>query len=84
MRLFIMVRDADPTGFSGVGEVAEGVQFTDGTVAIRWAGRHRSTVVWANMEDARAVHGHQGLTRFEFILERGAEVDTPTAPHAED
>jgi hypothetical protein len=73
-----MVRDEDPTGYSGTGEVAEGVEFTDGTAVIRWQGDHRSTVVWSDLASARAVHGHDGRTRFEFLDERGAEVGIPT------
>ena len=36
----------------------EGVQFSDGTVAIRWLTAKRSTAVWASMDDAMAIHGH--------------------------
>lgn len=80
MRQFVMVRDEDTTGYSGTGEVADGVVFPDGTTVIRWRGDHRSTVVWADLEEARAVHGHDGRTRF---------VDTTwdttcTREHAED
>lgn len=64
MRTFVMVRDEDVTGCSGVGVVADGVVFPDGTVAIRWRGDHRSTVVWDDIEGAIAVHGHDGRTRF--------------------
>ena len=64
MRTFIMVRDEDVSGVSGTGVVADGVVFPDGTVAIRWRGDARSTVVWATLAEAEAVHGHDGRTRF--------------------
>lgn len=36
----------------------EGVEFSDGSVAIRWMTAKRSTAVWANMDDMLAIHGH--------------------------
>lgn len=67
MKLFIMVRDEDVSGVSGTGIVAEGVEFDDGTTAIRWFGDHRSTVIWSNRDSAEAVHGHDGRTRFVAV-----------------
>lgn len=61
-RPFILRRTVDHTGVSGAGDVAEGVLFSDGTTVIRWRGRYASTVVWASLDDALAVHGHDGAT----------------------
>ena len=36
----------------------EGVEFSDGTVAVRWMTERRSTSLWASLEDLMAVHGH--------------------------
>ena len=36
--------------------VADGVEFPDGTVVIRWRGTHRSTVTWPNLHTALAIH----------------------------
>lgn len=36
----------------------EGVEFDDGTVAVRWLTAKRSTSVWASLDDMLAVHGH--------------------------
>lgn len=64
MRRFHLQRDTDVSGVSGTGRVAEGVEFTDGTVVIHWiAGEHRSTVVWADMAGPEAIHGHGGATQ---------------------
>jgi hypothetical protein len=63
MKTFTLYRDKDVSGISGTGAVAEGVQFTDGVVVLRWRGEHSSTVVWASIDDALAIHGHAGLTR---------------------
>lgn len=36
----------------------EGVEFSDGTVAVRWLTAKRSTSVWNSLEDMLAIHGH--------------------------
>ncbi len=64
MRRFHLERETDVTGVSGTGTVAEGVEFTDGTVVIRWVvGEHRSTVVWPDWHAVEAIHGHDGATQ---------------------
>lgn len=68
MRRFVLRRSVDVSGVSGLGDVAEGCQFADGTVAIRWStGEHRSTVIWSSVEAAEAVHGHNGATRVHWL-----------------
>lgn len=64
MKTFHLQRDQDETGISGTGKVAEGVQFDDGKVVLRWVtGDHRSTVIWDDMESVEVIHGHGGKTR---------------------
>lgn len=71
MRRFKLVRDMDVTGVSGTGVIAEGVEFSDGTVVLRWfankSGLGRSTAVWANQADMLSVHGYNGGTRMEYL-----------------
>lgn len=67
MKGFLLVRDEDVSGVSGTGKVAEGVEFTDGKVAIRWYGDSKSTVVWDSLDDAIKIHGHDGRTRVEWV-----------------
>jgi hypothetical protein len=67
MRRFELHRDVDVSGVSGTGTVAEGVLFGDGTAVVRWLGDRPSTVVWRRVEDAMAVHGHGGATRFVWL-----------------
>ncbi|MFI9203317.1 hypothetical protein [Streptomyces sp. NPDC053048] len=71
-RPFALHRTLDHTGVSGTGIVAEGVLFTDGTAVIRWRGPHASTVIWASLDDALAVHGHDGATVPLFADEQPA------------
>lgn len=65
MKTFHLQRETDVTGISGTGVVAEGVEFSDGCVVIRWVtGAHRSTVQWdGGIEDVYAIHGHGGATQ---------------------
>lgn len=68
-RTFAMIRRQDVTGASGIGHVADGVVFPDGTTVVRWRGDNPSTVVWPSWQAAEAVHGHGGAT--EFVWEDG-------------
>ena len=70
MRRFHLHRRSDITGISGTGKVAEGVQFSDGTVVVRWliAGTVRpshvrpTTVVHDDIDSVIGLHGHNGAT----------------------
>ena len=66
-RRFRLYRHKDPSGVSGTGWVAEGVQFTDGAVALRWPGEHPCTVPWDSIDRIIAVHGHGGLTEVRWL-----------------
>lgn len=65
-RLFELHRDADETGVSGTGIVAEGVVFGDGTVALRWKTDMASTTLFDDVEQMLQVHGHGGATRLVY------------------
>lgn len=68
VRRFELHRDVDVSGVSGIGVVAEGIEFSDGTTVIRWtAGEHRSTVVWPDLHSVEVIHGHGGATRIHWI-----------------
>jgi hypothetical protein len=72
VRTFVLLRDVDVSGVSGVGKVAEGVEFTDGTVALRWLDRGNGTpssvVFWDHgLRSVERVHGHDGHTRIVFL-----------------
>ena len=66
MRRFRLFRDVDVSGVSGTGYVAEGIEFKDGSVAVRWYGQWPSTSVWDSAEAMTAVHGHGGTTRIKW------------------
>lgn len=74
-RRFVLIRDADITGISGTGIVAEGIEFSDGTTVMRWleAGTARpehvrpTTVVHESVESVVGLHGHGGATRVVWV-----------------
>lgn len=72
MRRFVLRRDVDVSGVSGTGVVAQGVEFDDGTVAMRWLTAHRSTVFWADIVDAMTVHGHDDASKLIWLDYKGA------------
>lgn len=83
MRCFELIRDVDHTGISGTGTVAQGVQFDDGTVALRWLDHatpevHRTngvrptTVIHESIGSVLALHGHAGATELVWV-----RVDVP-------
>jgi hypothetical protein len=66
-RRFALVRQADPSGVSGTGVVAHGVQFDDGHVVVRWDSDSPSTSLWNSMADLLSVHGHEGATIVQWM-----------------
>jgi hypothetical protein len=69
-RRFELVRHRDVSGVSGTGVVAEGIEWSDGTVALRWGGHYPTTTVWQDGIDALlAIHGHNGATVIRWLDE---------------
>lgn len=67
-RPFVLLRYTDVSGVSGTGVVAQGVEFIDGTVALRWLSDWPTSVVFHDrgMDAVRAVHGHGGATEIRY------------------
>jgi hypothetical protein len=72
MRPFRLCREADPTGISGTGMVAEGIEFSDGSAVVRWLIDWPTSVVFheRGMASVEALHGHGGQTRVVFAEEK--------------
>jgi len=84
---FHLQRDTDHTGVSGTGTVADGVIWPDGTATLRWRGKYASTVHWASIGDAKAVHGHGGDTRIvldDEPTQRLARIAEAHQPHIDE
>ena len=67
IRRFKLVRDEDVSGVSGIGVVAEGVQFSNGRSVLNWTTQYKSTAVYDSIEELDAIHGHNGRARIEWI-----------------
>lgn len=66
-RRFVLNRLEDETGISGVGLVAQGVEFEDGQCVLRWLTEHRSTAVYPSVDTLLHLHGHSGKTRVDWV-----------------
>lgn len=69
MQTFKLYRHEDPSGVSGIGYVAEGVQFSSGKCVLSWTTGHQSIAVYDSMADLVAIHGHDGATRVRWLPE---------------
>lgn len=67
MRDFILIRDKDVTGRSGIGIVAEGAVFPDGQAILKWLREPYALGIYTSIEELISVHGHEGNTHVEFI-----------------
>lgn len=68
-RPFVLRRHQDVAGTSVTSDIAEGVQFTDGTSVLHWRSddHHTSTAVYANVDELIAIYGHDGSTTVEWL-----------------
>ena len=67
MRRFVLDRDNDLTGTSGVGLVAEGIQFSNGQVVIHWLSQLEAVNVYGNALVLETLHGHGGGTKVRWM-----------------
>lgn len=76
VRRFVLDRQEDQTGISGTGIVAEGVEFSDGVVALRWivpegnpGHGYPTSVVFHDhgIVSVEQIHGHDGRTMIRWL-----------------
>lgn len=67
MRRFLLRREEDVSGTSGTGVVAEGIEFSNGQVAVHWISQLESVNVYANQKVTNQLHGHDGRTTIEWL-----------------
>jgi hypothetical protein len=70
MRRFFLLRDEDPTGVSGTGIIAHGVEFDSGWVALHFDPRIKgvgSIYSYRDMADMFILHGHGGKTKIVWV-----------------
>ena len=62
-----MERTEDVSGVSGTGIVAEGCEYSDGAVVMKWRTYNSSLVVYKNIKECEFIHGHEGRTKIVWI-----------------
>ena len=62
MRRFHLVRERDPSEVSGIGIVAEGIQFYSGQCVLCWITKLTSVAIYEDIETLIEIHGHDGAT----------------------
>lgn len=66
-RRFVLNRIEDQGGISGIGYVADGVQFRNGKCVLCWRTAFSSIAMYDDMETLQKIHGHDGKTVVEWI-----------------
>ena len=66
-RRFVLIREEDPSGVSGVGKVAEGVEFDNGICVVSFTSPYSHANVYVSLHVMEAVHGHGGKTKTVWI-----------------
>jgi hypothetical protein len=83
-RHFQLHRDADVSGVSGLGHVADGVIFSDGHAAVHWLGRWPTTTPHPDgIVSVKGVHGHGGATRIVLLDSPEARLGRIAEAHSE-
>lgn len=67
MKRFYLLRHEDLHSNSGIGVVAEGVIFDDGTGAFTWLTPIKTVTTFWKIGEVKKLHGHEGRT--EVIIE---------------
>ena len=68
MKRFVLIRHEDPSGVSGKGLVAQGVEFPDGWISLQWIeSASKVPSHWQSMDHLLAVHGHGGKTVHRYV-----------------
>ena len=84
-RRFYLKRNADASGVSGVGKVAEGTRYSNGKVSMTWL-THLSSDTWFSSIDVlEEIHSHGGKTIVVWIdppSSNEVEEYVPEAPKA--
>ncbi len=69
VRTFILRRLEDDSDVSGIGDVAEGVEFSNGKCALCWITQYRSVAIYDSIKELESIHGHDGKTLVIWIEE---------------
>ena len=85
MRRFVLARHEDPSGISGTGIVAEGIEWRGGTADLHWVTEHETFVHWpGGIEAILAVHGHGGSTVCRWLDDEPPTADPLPSKYIHD
>lgn len=62
MRRFYLERQEDESGVSGIGKVAEGVEFENARCVVQWLSHKPTITIFDNIKHLKDLHGHGGKT----------------------
>lgn len=74
MKRFYLRRDADASGVSGTGNVAEGCQFDTGWCALVWLTDKSSMAFYPDIDALESIHGHGGMTKVVWVDDSSSNV----------
>lgn len=78
MKRFYLQRDQDASGVSGLGNVAEGIQFDSGWCALAWITSHDPEdevhSFYHDIARIEEIHGHRGMTKVVWIDDESSNV----------
>ena len=74
MKAFQLVRTEDVSGVSGIGVIAEGVEFLDGKVILHW-NNHGTLGIFDDVSQVIAIHGHDGRTTIQWLSDSLSTAD---------
>lgn len=66
-RRFNLIRKEDIHNVSGTGIVAEGTEYTNGSVSLTWITPHWSGTWFHSIHELKHIHGHNGKTKVVWI-----------------
>lgn len=69
MRRFKLNRIEDVSGVSGLGTIAEGIEWSNGKCSINWLTPYECIAYYGTIKALEAVHGHGGSTEIVWIDE---------------
>lgn len=68
MTIYLLVRDEDVSGMSGIGVVAEILESSLGPCHLHWRREPYGETRYASIEDLIAIHGHGGRTYLVEVM----------------
>lgn len=69
LRRFKIIREPDPTAIPCEAIVAEGVEFSNGRVAVMWEPRVKTLILFDSMHDMKSLMADSPTTHVEYIDE---------------